>query len=52
MRNVSDKSSRDNQNAHFMFNQCGLMVFNSGVVPVKATEILYKDFRIEYSVVF
>jgi hypothetical protein len=27
------------------------MVFNCGVVPVKATETLYKDFRIEYSVV-
>jgi hypothetical protein len=27
------------------------MVFNSGVVPAKATETLYKDFRVEYSVV-
>jgi len=27
------------------------MVFSSGVVPAKATEILYKDFRIEYFVV-
>jgi hypothetical protein len=27
------------------------MAFNFGVVPVKATEILYKDSRIEYSVI-
>jgi hypothetical protein len=27
------------------------MVFNSGVVPAKRTETLYKDFRKEYSVV-
>jgi hypothetical protein len=27
------------------------MVFNFGVVPVKATEILYKDSRIECSVI-
>jgi hypothetical protein len=27
------------------------MVFNFGVVPAKATEISYKDSRIEYSVV-
>ena len=32
-------------------NQCGLTVFNCGVVPAKTTEILYKDFRIEHSVV-
>jgi hypothetical protein len=28
-----------------------LTVSNSGDVPAKATETLYKDFRIEYSVV-
>jgi hypothetical protein len=27
------------------------MVFNFGVVPAKATEILYKDSRIEYSMI-
>jgi hypothetical protein len=27
------------------------MVFNFGVVPIKATEILYKDSRREYSVI-
>jgi hypothetical protein len=27
------------------------MVFNSGAVPVKATEILYKDCRRKYSVI-
>jgi hypothetical protein len=27
------------------------MVFNFGVVPIKATEILYKYSRIEYSVI-
>ena len=33
---------------HFL---CGLIVFNSEVVPAEATETLYEDFRIEYSVV-
>jgi hypothetical protein len=27
------------------------VVFNFGVIPVKATEILYKDSRIEYFVI-
>ena len=52
-RNSIDFKDAFHKMSHtFLFNrssnQCGLMVFNSGVVPVKATETLYKDFRIEY----
>jgi hypothetical protein len=32
-------------------SQSGLMVFNYGVAPLKATEILYRDSRKEYSAI-
>ena len=43
MRNISDKSNRDNQNAHFMFNIFFLFFFYHAVYEILSKNIVELD---------